>query len=219
MVDAVRDRAAQHLVRHCRDMAAAGLVTAAAGNASVRLGSHALLTATGSRFAELTVDDLVLVDDAGLVVDGSARPTSEVDLHLQTYRLRPDVGAVMHTHGRHAVALSSVMDRVPALHYYSLDFGGAVTIAPYRTYGTRELAEVTTCSLGATAGVVMAHHGSLTVGPDLAVATARAELLEWLCEVALLAGAAGVPRELSPEALDDVRRRQLDRGGLGEGCG
>ena len=166
-----------------------------------------LLTATGARFADLTRDDLVLVDDAGAPLDAGGRPTSEVLLHLEVYRRRPEVQAVMHTHGRHAVALSTVATVVPAVHYYCLDLGGPVPVAPYRTYGTGDLADVTGAALGAGNGVVMANHGSLTVGPDLATASSRAELLEWLCEVTLLAQAAGTPRELDEAALEAVRVR------------
>ena len=55
-------------------------------------------------------------------------------------------------------------------------------------------------------GVVMAHHGSLTAGATPAQAAARADLLEWLCEVALLARSAGSPAELTGDQLDEVRR-------------
>lgn len=211
MVDeAEHAAAADDLVRHCHALAAAGLVTAAAGNASVRVGPHVLLTASGARFADLTPEQLVLIDADGVPVVGDGRPSSEVALHLETYRRRPDVGAVVHTHGRHAVALSTVADVVPALHYYCLDLGGPVPVAEYRTFGTAELADVTTGRLGERGGVVMAQHGSLTVGADLAAASARAELLEWLCEVALLALAAGTPRSLSDTDLAAVRA-QVER--------
>lgn len=194
------------LVARCRALAAAGLVTAAAGNASVRTGEGVLLTSTGARFAELTREDLVLVDRAGQQLDGRARPSSELMLHLETYRRRPDVQAVVHSHGRHAVALSAVTDVVPALHYYCLELGGPVPVAAYRTFGTGELAQVTVDELGDRGGVVMAQHGSMTVGSDLASAASRAELLEWLCEVALLALAAGQPRTLSDADLASVRQ-------------
>lgn len=210
--------AARDLVHCCYDLASAGLAPAAAGNASVRLGDHVLVTGSGARFAEIGVDDLVLVGPDGVVVAGarppSRAPTSELEMHLATYRARPDVGAVVHVHGRHAVALSTVSAVVPALHYYCLDLGGPVPVAPYRTYGTPALAEVTVDALGARHGVVMAHHGSLAVGPDLAVATARAELLEWLCEVSLLALSAGRPAELDAAALKAVRDRSA-RGASG----
>lgn len=203
-------RAGDELRDHCRALAAAGLVTAAAGNASVRLDAQVLLTAGGARLGELTPEDLVLVDlDGRPVDDGARRPTSEVALHVETYRRRPDVSAIVHTHGRHAVALSTVADTVPAVHYYCLDLGGPVPVAPYRTFGTPELAHGTVDVLDNRGAVVMAHHGALTVGPDLATAGARAELLEWLCEVTLLAMAAGRPAELDAAALDAVRDRVL----------
>ena len=86
-----------------------------------------------------------------------------------------------------------------------MDLGGPVPVAPYRCFGTPELAEVTTAALAGRTGVVMAHHGSLTIGATVQQAAARADLLEWLCEVALLARAAGPPAELSQRQLDEVR--------------
>jgi L-fuculose-phosphate aldolase len=200
-------RAEADLVRQCRELAQRGLVLAAAGNASVAVGDHVLLTATGVHFSDLEPPGLTLVDRSGNVVSGDRPPTSELALHLAAYR-RADVGAVVHTHGRHAVALSTLTDVVPAIHYYCADLGGPIPVAPYHCYGTQELAEATVAELGDDrTAVVMAHHGSLTVAASLAQAAGRAELLEWLCEVTLLARAAGSPSELSADQLDQVRAR------------
>ena len=191
------------LIHECRQLADRGLVVAAAGNASARVGEHILVTCSGAAFARLTPEDLSLVDSSGDVVSGSRPPTSELALHLLAHQ-RPDVAAVMHTHGRHAVALSTVAAEVPAVHYYIVDLGGAVPVAPYRQYGTSDLAMVTTQALGSGSAVVMSHHGSLTIGTCLAQAAARAELLEWLCQVALLALGAGAPATLTPAELTEV---------------
>ena len=208
MVDLAR--AQGELVHECRGLASRGLVLAAAGNASVAVGEHLLLTATGAVFADLEPDDLVLVDRGGRVLSGERPPTSELALHLAAHAL-PGTRAVMHTHGRHAVALSTLTDVVPALHYYALDLGGPIPVAPYRCYGTDELAEVTIAALVGRSAVVMAHHGSTTIGSTLEQAAARADLLEWMCEVALLARAAGQPVELSAEQLEQVRARSDPR--------
>lgn len=207
-------RAQDELVRECRGLAARGLVLAAAGNASVAVGDDVLLTATGAVFAELEPADLTLVDRSGRVLAGDRPPTSELALHLAAHAL-PGTVAVVHTHGRHAVALSTLLEVVPALHYYAVDLGGPVPVAPYRCFGTDELAEVTTAALAGRTGVVMAHHGSLTVGATLAQAAARADLLEWLCEVALLARAAGPPAELTEPQLDEVRATMAGRRAAG----
>lgn len=207
-------RARDELVRECRGLAERGLVLAAAGNASVAVGDAVLLTSTGAVFATLEPGDLTLVDRGGRLLAGDRPPTSELALHLAAYELA-GTAAVVHTHGRHAVALSAVADVVPALHYYAVDLGGPVPVAPYRCFGTPELAEVTTAALRGRAGVVMAHHGSLTVGATLAQAAARADLLEWLCEVALLARSAGAPRELAEPQLDEVRAAMAERRAAG----
>ena len=207
-------RAQDELVGECRGLAERGLVLAAAGNASVAVGDAVLLTSTGAVFATLEPADLTLVDRRGRVLSGDRPPTSELALHLAAYAL-PGTAAVVHAHGRHAVALSSVADVVPALHYYAVDLGGPVPVAPYRCFGTPELAEVTTAALVGRTGVVMAHHGSLTVGGTLAQAAARADMLEWLCEVALLARSAGAPSPLSDPQLDEVRAAMADRRAAG----
>ena len=207
-------RAQDDLVRECRGLADRGLVLAAAGNASTAVGDDVLVTGTGAVFATLEPDDLVLVDRGGRVLSGDRPPTSELALHLAAHAL-PGTAAVVHTHGRHAVALSAVTDVVPALHYYAVDLGGPVPVAPYRCFGTPELAEVTTAALDGRTGVVMAHHGSVTVGATPAQAAARADLLEWLCEVALLARAAGAPAQLSAPQLEEVRAAVAGRRAAG----
>ncbi len=201
--DAYRS-AVDALLRECRGLAQRGLVLAAAGNASVAVGDHILLTASGAAFADLDPSSLTLVDRSGAVVAGERAPTSELALHLRVHR-RGDVGAVVHTHGRHAVALSTVSSALPVLHYYCVDLGDSVPVAPYRCFGTEELSAVTAAALGTGNGVLMANHGSLTVGSSVKQAAERAELLEWLCQVALLATAAGRPTELSRDQLQEVR--------------
>ena len=186
----------------CRGLAARGLVPAAAGNASVAVGEHVLLTAHRRR-----------VRRAGRRRPGARRPsrrgrgrrTGAPDLGAGAapggVRARPDVGAVVHTHGRHAVALSTVTAVVPALHYYALDLGGPVPVAPYRTYGTDELAEVTVGALAGRPAVVMAHHGSTTVGGDAGrrrppAPSCSSGCARWRCSP----GPPGEPAELTRRA-------------------
>jgi L-fuculose-phosphate aldolase len=138
------------------------------------------------------------------VVEGSLAPTSEIALHLGVYR-RYGAGAVVHTHAPVATALSIVVDELPCVHYEMLALGGAIRVAPYRTFGTPELAEGVLDALEGRSAALMANHGAITFGDDLAQAVERAHLLEAMCELYWRAAALGEPRALSADDLDAVR--------------
>lgn len=189
-----------------RRLAAEGLLVGTAGNVSVRVpgggggeGARVAVTATGVVLADCSPDDVTVVDATGRVVAGDLAPTSELDLHLGVLADRPDVGAVVHTHAPWSTAVACVLDELPVLHYQQLLLGGAVPVAPYATFGTPELAASVRGALTGRQAALMANHGSLAVGADLAAAVEHALLLEWLCALHHRAAALGSPRELSPE--------------------
>ncbi|RKZ20049.1 class II aldolase/adducin family protein, partial [bacterium] len=97
------DEAAQRLrlVSLGRRLADRGLITAAEGNLSVRLGGRRfLVTPAGRAKGELEPSDLLVVDEAGVCAQG--QPTSEWPLHRAVYALRSDVSAICHAHPPYA---------------------------------------------------------------------------------------------------------------------
>ena len=186
-----------------RELAAAGLVQGTAGNVSERIGELVAITPTGARLGELTAAQVTVVDMDGTVVDGALAPTSEAALHLGVYE-RHHTGAVVHTHAPWATALSCVIDELPCVHYQMLQLGGAVPVVPYFTFGSRELAEATITGLDGHQAALMANHGAITHGQDLAAALENAQLLEWACTVYWRAASIGVPRALSDADLAAV---------------
>lgn len=195
----------------CRALAAAGLVRATSGNVSARDGDRVAITPTGGVLAELTAEQIVVVDRAGEVVEGTLAPTSEIALHLGVYE-RYDAGAVVHTHAPVATALSLVLDELPTVHYEMLALGGSVRVAPYRTFGTPELAESVLEALEGRTAALMANHGAITYGEDLALAVERTHLLEWACTVYWRAAQIGEPRALGADALGAVGDAVASRG-------
>src|SRR3954452_17109581 len=153
----------------CRRLGAEGLLIGTAGNVSVRVGERVAITATGAVLAELTADQVTVVDLDGRIVAGTLRPTSELDLHLGVYR-RYGTGAVVHTHAPMATALSCVLDELPCFHYQLLTLGGAVRVAPYATFGTPELAASVLAALEGRSAALMANHGSLVYAADVPAA-------------------------------------------------
>lgn len=192
-----------HVAAVCRALAADGLVKGTAGNVSVRVDGGIAITATGVVFADAVADDVVIVGDDRRLRQGSLAPSSELDLHLAAYA-DDAVGAVVHTHAPAAVAVSLISDRLPCVHYQQLTLGGEIEVVPFSVFGSRELAEATGDALSSANAVILAHHGAVTTGRDLAEAVAHTALLEWACDIYLRARAAGEPAELSPAQQADV---------------
>jgi L-fuculose-phosphate aldolase len=186
-----------------RELAGSGLVHGTAGNVSERVGELVAVTPTGARLAELTAAHITIVDLEGAVIDGPLAPTSEAGLHLGVYA-RHQAGAVVHTHAPLATALSCVLDELPCVHYQMLALGGPVPVVPYFTFGSPELAEATVDALDGKLAALMANHGAITHGHDLAAAVENAHLLEWACTVYWRAASIGTPRTLSEDDLAAV---------------
>lgn len=197
----------------CRRLASEGLVIGTAGNVSAAAGDNAIaVSPTGAVLADLTPEQVSVVDPEGNLVDGELEPTSELGLHLGIYE-RYDAGAVVHTHAPMATALSCVLeDELPCVHYGMLLLGGAVPIAPYETFGTPELADAVLDSLEGKSAALMANHGAITHAPDVATAVEHALLLEWACAVYWRAAAIGEPRTLDAQQQEAVVAAALERG-------
>jgi L-fuculose-phosphate aldolase len=207
MFDSERDRVAGA----ARRLAAEGLVIGTAGNVSARAGELVAVTPTGAVLASVAADDVVVVDLDGAQVAGGLAPTSELGLHLGVYR-RYDVGAVVHTHAPMATALACVLDELPVVHYSMLALGGAIRVAPYATFGSAELAQLTLDALEGRCAALMANHGTIAHGVDLDAAIETALLLEWVCTIYWRAAAIGTPRVLDSEQLEAVIDAVTTRG-------
>lgn len=206
------EAAREQVAAASRELAAAGLVIGTAGNVSAKIDARLVaITPTGATLDALAADDVSVVDRDGTLVEGRLKPTSELDLHLTAYR-RYDTGAVVHTHAPMATAFGIALDELPLVHYQLLALGGPVRVAPYRTFGTPELAAVTNDALEGRTAVMMANHGALTHGHDLPAAVEAARLLEWGCTLYLRAAQLGTPRVLSGADRDALIAAVIERG-------
>jgi L-fuculose-phosphate aldolase len=207
------EREREQVAAAARRLAAGGLVAGTSGNVSARRDDRIAITPTGGVLAELEPHLVTVVDLDGDVVDGALAPTSELDLHLGVYR-RYATGAVVHTHAPMATALSCVLDELPCIHYEMLLLGGTVRVAPYATFGTPELARSVVEALDGRTAALMANHGAVTHGIDVAAAVRATELLEWAANVYWNARALG-----SPRVLDEAQRQAVVDAALARGYG
>jgi L-fuculose-phosphate aldolase len=182
-----------------------GLLSGTAGNISARVGDLVAITPTGMAYDDVQADDVTVVDRAGEVVDGTRRPSSELALHLGVYLARPEMAAVVHTHSPFATVLAVLRWPIPAAHYAIAALETIeVPVVDYATYGTDLLAERVCAALpGGTRAVLLANHGAVCLGRDLAEAAGAARLLETLAHTYYHARLAGTPVILE---ADEMRR-------------
>ena len=166
------------------------------GNLSLRRGERVLITPSQVAYDELEPASIAELDLEGR---GGPNPSSEREVHLAVYRKRVDVQAVIHAHPVHACVLAVLRQPLPeVLDEVAPVLGGGVGVAEYAASGTPELGRSAAAALGQRQAVLLANHGSVTVGRDLAEAFYRLEVLERAARVYLLARLAGDPTFVPP---------------------
>jgi ribulose-5-phosphate 4-epimerase/fuculose-1-phosphate aldolase len=194
--------AAEAIVRAGARLGARGLIVAAEGNLSIRLGDQLLVTPSGRRKDELSVEDLLLVPldpdptggggsgaEAGHGEGAGPRPSSDIAVHRAVYRARPDVRAVAHAHLAASLGLTIAGERpspddLPETRLLL----PRLPFVPLQPMGSPEIAAAVAAALTegpepfATA-VLQERHGAVTVGLTLESAVDRLELVDLLCRV------------------------------------
>jgi L-fuculose-phosphate aldolase len=197
------------LVAYGRRMVADGLVDGMSGNLSVRAAGSDLvaITPSGISYDDISPADICLVRLTDGGTDSAGKPSTETPMHLAIYRVT-GAGAVAHTHSPFVVALSAVLDVLPAVHYAMADLGGPVRVAPYARFGTDQLAGNAVAALADRTAVILQNHGALTYGRTIAQAYGRARTLEWLARTywhAWMVAGERTLRLLDEAALNEVR--------------
>jgi L-fuculose-phosphate aldolase len=132
----------------------------------------------------MEIEDLVVVDLAGNIIEGERAPTSEKALHLACLRRYPDLGAVIHSHALFSSMFAVIHEPIPSvIEEFDIYVGGAVPVAKYELTGSDELGEEVANWVGDRGAVLMANHGLLTVGKDIDYALKVASLVERTAQV------------------------------------
>ncbi len=204
----------RQIVAECLGLERDGLLSGTAGNVSVRVGDLVAITPSGMPYRNVEAADVPVMALDGAVVEGERRPSSELYLHLASYEARPDIGAVVHTHSPFATVLAVLHWPLPAAHYSIAVLDTLeVPVVDYATYGSLSLAEGVRRTLASgTRAVLLANHGAVVFGTDLADAVAGARLLEALAHTYYHARAAGGAVILPAEEMERVRERYRTHG-------
>lgn len=202
-----------------------GMVNMFEGNVSARLGRRVFITPSQVSKETMEPSMIIETDLSGQVVHQPPgfKASSELAMHLEVYRLRPDVRAVVHNHSLFATAFA--VNGMPlvsdALTEMNMIFG-QVPVVPYGRPGTKEICRDFHRYLGNYHGVLLANHGVLAFGADLERAYSYAEAIEKIAKTLYLARQLGQPSALPPEetaALREAGSRQRDaaiKAALGE---
>ena len=188
-----------------------GLTGGSTGNISVRTADGGLLVSpTGTSFGRLDPARLSRFDAAGTLVDGD-RPTKEMPLHAAFYDTRSNVGAVVHLHSCHSVALSMMPDVdpdnfLPPMTPYAIMKLGKVKLLPFFLPGDPAMGEAVRGLAGKRSAVMLANHGPVVAGKDVEAACNAIEELEDTARLALLT------RGMNPRILTEEQARDLVTG-------
>jgi L-fuculose-phosphate aldolase len=207
----------QEMVRVGRLIWERGYVAATDGNLSARLGPDRLLvTASGVSKGFLGNDDLVVIRLNGKPAPSyrgwGRQPSSEIAMHLEVYRQRPDVEAVIHAHPPLATAFSIAgMSLARCVIPEVIVTLGSIPTTDYATPGTGEVPDSIRLAVRDYDAVILAHHGSLTVGSTLWEAYLRLEKVEHTAQITLAAHQLGQVGTLPPEAVQKLvgKRQEL----------
>lgn len=197
-----------------RRLYARGYTASNDGNISVRLDDHRLLmTPTGVCKGFMDARMMCITDLEGRKLEGERSPSSEIQMHLEVYRQRPEIQAVVHAHPPVATAFAVAgipLDRAVLAEVVTTL--GSIPIAEYATPSTKELPEAVRKYVKAHDGMLLANHGALTLGADLFSAYYKMETIEHFANISFVARMLGGERLLS---RDEVVRLQGLRGRYG----
>lgn len=176
----------------------AGLFAGTSGNMSTYIPSDQimLITPTSVRYETMKPNQIVEMRlDGTILSDGN--PSSEWHLHAEMYKAHPNINAVFHTHSPYGTAFAVNHMAIPATLIEAYFFlGGEVPCAPYTTPGTPEVGIYAAQTIGDKGGVLLANHGVVAVGKNLAEAYLRAEYIEDAAKIYTFAKQIGTPVEL-----------------------
>jgi len=201
------------IVARCRELNDRGINQGMSGNISARCGDGFLISPSGFPYERMRAEHIVPMRFDGSY-EGELRPSSEWRFHLDILASREDVQAVIHAHPMYCTTLAIMNLDIPPLHYMIAVSGGdSIRCAPYATFGTQQLSKNALEALGRGNACLLANHGVIVTGGNLAGAMWLLVEVETLAQQYVHTLQLGGPRLLVDEQLADVRKAMM--GGYG----
>lgn len=194
----------QEIIETGRWIMEKNLTWGTSGNISVREGDHIYVTASGTVIGDLHEEDITVVDLEGKVLEGR-KPSKETGMHLEVYRKRPEVAAVLHASPFWTTfAACTTIEMKTDLFIESMYYDEKLLRVPYFHAGSSALAEAVSKVAEKTHVILMEHHGMLCYDQNLKECRSALEVTENVCRMNIMAQSAGIPlQELPKETVRD----------------
>ena len=185
-----------------------GFAAANDGNISFKMSDERVLcTPTRVSKGFMKPDDLCVVDLDGKQVSGKRKRSSEILLHLAIMKVRPDVKSCVHCHPPHATAFAVAHEPIPKCTMPEFEvFLGEVALTPYETPGGQKFADTVVPYVKDTDTIILANHGTITVGSDLMDAYFKTEIIDAYCRILILTKQLGQVNYYSDEKAAELIR-------------
>ena len=192
-------------------MANRSLVVGTAGNVSLRLETNdnkelIAISPSSCYYDTMAVDDIVVVDFNGQRVEGELNTSIETMLHLEVYKQRKKINAVIHFHPEFASVVGVISQAIPPILDDQVQYlGGQIEIAKYALAGSQELVESVIYALGTRNAVILPNHGALAIGRDMKEAFTNCMMLEKTAKIYVHALSAGNINLLPKDAGEAIQ--------------
>ena len=197
--------AREQIVEYGKKLSESGLTPGTAGNISIYDPELHLMaiSPSGIPYEKTTIEDVVILDPEGNIVEGNRKPSSESGLHSVFYKTVPEARAVVHAHSMYCTILACMGEPLRAAHYALAEAGtDEIPLVPYHTFGTPELAQAAGEALKKGGrGLILANHGMCAWGDSIRSAFGLALTMEWCAQVQWHCIAAGKMNVLSHEQM------------------
>jgi L-fuculose-phosphate aldolase len=192
------------LLDTCLQMVKDNLVVGSAGNASVRVNDHVIITPSSIHYTEMSSEDMLVLDLDGNVIEGDKNPSIEFKMHLELYNTRQDAKAVVHTHSLYASAMAILNEPLPPVIDETVTkLGSQIRVSEYAMPGTKDLAQNVRVAIEDRSAAFIGNHGAVCIGKTLKEALHLAVLLERTCKIYLVAKQVGTPHQLPEDVVED----------------
>ncbi len=184
----------------------AGLAPSLSGNISLKKESgNILITSTGSAAADLENDDITEIDMSGNVIEGVKKPSSEKFLHIEIYKIRPDIGALIHSHSPEitAFAVSGIEINEVIIPEFAFHFG-SIPLSKYYMPSSTELAYDVSKLFKNKNAVLMKNHGIIVGAKNLKEAFYSLESIQAYCKTYLFSKILGNVVSLNKKQIKEI---------------
>jgi len=196
-------------------MSKMGLAAGTWGNISARVDQdRMIITPSGMSYNVLKPEDMVLVNIHDLSYVGKLKPSIEFPLHVEIYKARSEINAVMHTHSINACSIAAARKDIPPILDDMVQIvGGSIRITEYALPGSEQMVKNAVKKLENRNATILANHGPVCLGRNLNEALITSQIVEKAAKAFIDTQAFGGPVCLTDEDVNHMRKFYLEKYG------